>query len=84
MKLNTKALALTAGILWGLAVFVSTIWLLIAGTEGKTISLLSNFYFGYSFSVGGAFIGLIWGFVDGLICGFIFAWLYNLILPKQA
>ena len=25
----------------------------------------------------GAVIGGIWGFVDGVILGFIFAWLYN-------
>ncbi|GAB4372116.1 MAG: bacteriophage holin [Calditrichia bacterium] len=84
MKLNPKALALTSGILWGLAVFVATIWLLIIGSTGNTISLLDNFYFGYSFSVGGAFIGLLWGFVDGLICGYLFALIYNLFLPKQS
>lgn len=83
MRLNPKALALTSGIFWGLAVFITTIWLLILGAPGKTISLLGNFYFGYSYSWGGAFIGLIWGFIDGLICGFIFAWLYNLLLPKS-
>jgi len=82
MKLNAKALALTSGILWGLAVFIITIWLLISGSEGHTISLLGKFYIGYCLSWGGAFIGLIWGFVDGLICGFIFAWLYNLFIPK--
>jgi hypothetical protein len=84
MRLNPKALGLTSGILWGLMVFLTTIWLLIIGAPGKTISLLSSFYFGYSFSWGGAFIGLFWGFIDGLICGFIFAWLYNILLPKKA
>lgn len=83
MKLNTRAFALTAGILWGLTIFISTIWLLIIGSQGNTISKLSYFYFGYSFSFGGAFIGLIWGFIDGLICGFIFAWLYNRLVPKE-
>ena len=84
MKLNVKALALTSGILWGLAVFIATIWLMIIGSPGGTISLLGKFYLGYSFSFGGAIIGLIWGFIDGLICGFIFAWLYNLLSPKQS
>jgi len=83
MKLNTKALALSSGILCGLTVFIVTIWLLLVGSGGKTISLLSNFYLGYSFSYGGAFIGLIWGFVDGLIFGFLFAWLYNKFLPSK-
>ena len=84
MKLNAKSLALTSGILWGLAVFLGTIWLLIIGASGKTISLLSAFYFGYQFSIGGAFIGLVWGFVDGAIGGLIFAFVYNFFLPKES
>jgi hypothetical protein len=83
MKLNTKAFALTAGIIWGLTVFIGTIWLLVIGSQGKTISTLGNFYFGYSFSFGGAFIGLLWGFIDGLIVGFLFAYIYNLFVPKE-
>ncbi len=30
----------------------------------------------------GSAIGLAWGFVDALIAGVIFAWLYNLIAAK--
>jgi len=77
MKFNIKALALTCGILWGLAVFIATLWLLGFGYGGFLMSKLNHFYFGYSVSVVGAFIGLIWGFVDGSICGAVFAWLYN-------
>ena len=84
MNLNTKAFALTSGIIWGLVVFVATIWLIIAGTQGHTIQLLRHIYIGYSFSIVGAFIGLIWGFVDGLIIGYVFAWLYNLLVPKES
>jgi hypothetical protein len=83
MKLNPKAFALTSGILWGLIIFVATLWLLIIGSTGKTIVKFNEFYIGYSFSIGGAFIGLLWGFIDGLIIGFIFAWLYNLLTPKE-
>lgn len=79
MKLNPRALALTSGILWGLAVMICTWWVLIFQTGGETFKLLNNFYFGYSVSFVGSLIGLVWGFVDGLICGFIFAWLYNLL-----
>jgi hypothetical protein len=77
MKLNVKALALTAGILWGATVFLATLWLLIRGYDGTLISRLDHFYFGYSFSYPGAFVGLVWGFVDGTIVGAVFAWLYN-------
>ncbi len=77
MRLDVKAFALTCGILWGVTIFVSTLWLLAMGYDGQLISKLDHFYLGYSFSVAGAFIGLVWGFVDGVICGALFAWLYN-------
>ena len=77
MKLSVKALALTSGILWGATVFLVTLWLLAFGYEGGIMTQLDHFYFGYRFSVLGAFIGLVYGFVDGAICGAVFAWLYN-------
>ncbi|MBT8386381.1 MAG: bacteriophage holin [Ignavibacteria bacterium] len=77
MKLNVKPFALTCGILWGLALLLGTWWLLILSSAGEIISNLSAFYIGYSYSWGGVVIGLLWGFVDGFICGAIFAWLYN-------
>jgi len=83
MKLNIKALALTCGILWGLTVFLVTIWITIIESHGSTLGLLHKFYFGYSVSWGGAFIGLVWGFIDGLICGSIFAWLYNKLVKEK-
>jgi len=51
--------------------------LLLFGYEGQVMSNLDHFYFGYSFTYVGAVIGGIWGFVDGAIGGFVFAWLYN-------
>jgi hypothetical protein len=77
MRLNTKAFALTCGILWGATVLLATWWLLIFGFKGQLISNLDHFYFGYTFSWFGAVIGGIWGFLDGAIGGFAFAWLYN-------
>ena len=43
----------------------------------RTNSFLSNFYIGMKLSVLGGIIGGIWGFFDGAIGGFLFAWLYN-------
>ncbi len=77
MKLSVKALALATGILWGASVCLATLWLLLMGYRGGLISHLDHFYLGYTYSVVGAFVGLVWGFVDGAVCGAIFAWLYN-------
>jgi len=77
MKLNVKALALASGLLWGGAVCFATLWLIALGYEGMVIRQLGHFYLGYSFSVVGAFVGLVYGFVDGAIGGALLAWLYN-------
>ena len=80
MRLHNTALGLAAGILWGLAVFVATLWVLAMG-GGDHLVLLAKFYLGYGVSVVGAFAGLVWGFIDGFVCGWVFAWLYNRFVP---
>jgi hypothetical protein len=76
MKLRARALGLAVGTVWGLGVFVVTIW--SASMErGKTLSVLAGYYFGYSVTFGGAFVGLLWGFVNGFVFGLAIAWLYS-------
>ena len=83
MKLNPRALALTAGIIWGVGLMLATWWVLLFDTGGMTMRLIGNFYIGYKVSFVGSIIGLVWGFVDGLICGYIFACLYNLLSKEK-
>lgn len=78
MELRKRALGMAFGLVWGLAIMLGTWWLLIFGYKGEIISRLSQFYIGYSYSWGGAVIGLIWGFVDGFIAGVLIAWFYDL------
>ncbi|MCH8028024.1 MAG: bacteriophage holin [candidate division Zixibacteria bacterium] len=77
MKLNVKAVALSSGIIWGLGLFFLTWW--IIAFEGQTgeQTIIGLVYRGFEISAVGSLIGLVWGFLDGLIGGFIFAWLYN-------
>lgn len=84
MRLHATKFGLTLGIMWGAAIFFGTLWLLMTGSGGNTWHLLSNFYIGFRFSVLGAFIGLIWGFVDGFLGGWIFALIYNAFVGKPA
>ena len=77
MRLQPLALGLAGGIVWGASVFVATLWILIIGSEGITIALLGKFYLGYSVSIAGAFIGMLWGFADGFVAGLVLGWLYN-------
>jgi hypothetical protein len=76
MQLNKAALGLAFGILWGVCLFLATIWVMMRG-GGEHLVLLTKFYLGYSISFVGAILGLIWGFVEGFIGGWLLAWLYN-------
>ncbi len=76
MKLRIRALGMAFGIVWGLGIFLITLWDVWLGF-GLTLSHLRHIYLGYSVSYPGAIVGLIWGFVDGFICGVLIAWLYN-------
>jgi len=84
MKLNVKAFSLTCGILWALTILLITYWIVISGSGGKTLSLISKFYFGYSVSWLGGIIGALWGFVDGFISGAVFSWLYNKLVGEKS
>jgi len=82
MKLDTKAAALTGGLVLGVGLFLLTWWIIwFDGATGEA-TLIGKVYRGYSISPLGSFIGLAWGFVDGLIGGAILAWLYNLIAGR--
>ncbi len=39
MKLDSKALALAGGIVWGAAIFVATWWVILIGSSGKAMNL---------------------------------------------
>jgi hypothetical protein len=82
MKLNIKAFSLSAGIVWGLVIFLMTNISLFQGGTGKNLYRLSHFYYGYSFSFVGSIIGLIWGFVTAFAAGWIFSILYNVFCGK--
>jgi len=77
MKMSKRALGLSLGIVWGLSIFCLTLWAIARG-QGQTLSLLKGYYLGYNITFTGALIGLLWGFVDGLVAGALIAWLYNI------
>jgi hypothetical protein len=81
MKLNVKAFALSAGILWGAVMLVVTLVELWRGA-GQHIALLGGIYPGYQISYLGSIAGLLYGFVTAGILGALLAWLYNM-LGKQ-
>ena len=82
MKLNAKSFALTCGLLWGFGLLMLTWWIILLDGPTGQATLIGKIYRGYNLSIGGGLIGLVWGFFDGLITGFIFAWIYNFFTAK--
>lgn len=81
-KLDRTALGLAVGTLCGLAVFLATITLLIKGGSvvGPNLALLGQFFYGYTVTITGAFIGLVYGFVIGFVVGWLIALLRNALV----
>ena len=80
MKLSIKALALASAILWGFAMLVMGLANLIWSNYGlEFLKTMSSVYPGYhaTRSVAEVIIGTLYGAVDGLFGGAVFAWLYN-------
>lgn len=79
-KLDAKALALSGGILWGLAILVWTWVAMSHGWGTEVLQLLSTVYIGFEMTPVGSVIGALWGFVDAAIGLWLFAKLYNWLL----
>lgn len=87
MKLHITALALTAGLFWGGAMLVVALANLAWPEYGRTfLELAASIYPGYrpGAGIGSVITGTLYGLVDGTIGGAIFAWLYNLLVPRNA
>ncbi len=80
MKINVKGLAVASAILWGAAMFgmglANLIW---SGYGQQFLQTMSSVYVGYhaTRSIAEVIVGTLYGAVDGLIGGAVFAWLYN-------
>lgn len=86
VRLNAMVQGISAGLIMGLAIFVATNWLILAGghtgPEGQPIvgphlSLLGQFFIGYRVTFVGSLIGFAYGAVIGFIGGYTLSKMYN-------
>ena len=80
MRLDTKAVGLTFGLLWGGAILLVGLANLIWPDYGRAVlELAASVYPGYdaSGSLGQVIIGTLYGLLDGGIGGLIVGWFYN-------
>ena len=73
---------LSVGVLWGLMLFLWTLAAAANGFGASTLNLIAEVYPYYELSTAGAFWGLLWGFLDGLVGAFLIVWLYGIFNAK--
>ena len=76
-KLDIRAFGLAVGFTWGIGVFAMALLAANFDWGTKMVVGLGSFYLGYEPTIGGSFVGLAWGLVDGTIAGIVVSWLYN-------
>ena len=76
--LHKRAFGIAVGSAVGSALFAATLAYWMRGPTGEAgMWLLGQYFAGYSISLGGAFIGLAWGFATGFVAGWFVAFCRN-------
>jgi hypothetical protein len=86
MKLNLRAIAFAAGVLWAFAVLTTGLANLIWPSYGHAfLQIIASLYPGYNAerSLGDIIIGTLYALVDGAFCGLIFGGVYNLSVGRK-
>jgi hypothetical protein len=86
LRLNATVHGVVFGIVLGLIIFLATNWLVIKGGQviGPNLSLLNQFFIGYSVTFFGSIVGFLYGFLTGFLVGFFIATLYNWIVELRS
>ena len=85
MQLSAKALAIVSAIFWGASILLVGLINLAAPTYGTNfLHELSSVYPGFhdSRTVLDVLVGTGYGVVDGAVGGYLFAVVYNFIVPR--
>jgi hypothetical protein len=76
-RAHKRALGVAVGLTVGVGIFALTLIHVALEIDGLQIGLLNQYFYGYRVTVGGAFIGLAWGFVTGFIFGWMLGFVHN-------
>lgn len=79
VRFNAIMMGVVLGVLCGVGLFVATIWLVLKGGPvlGPHLSLLGQYFPGYTVSWGGSILGLLYGFLTGFVAGAAVGGVYN-------
>jgi protoporphyrinogen oxidase len=81
-KMDKLSCGLATGAVAGLALLAATLWLVIKGgpVVGPNLQLLAQYFYGYTVTFPGAFIGFAYAGATGFAAGWLFALLRNLAM----
>lgn len=82
IRIQAGVLAIVCAVLGGLLLFLMTIWLLVKDGPGAGphLSLLGNYFIGYSVTWGGSILGLVYGALTGGLAGWVIGTIYNWVV----
>jgi hypothetical protein len=82
IPLNKRAFGAAVGVATAILLVGATIGAIATGDANTVVglTLLSNYFAGYSVTVAGALIGALWAFTLGFIVGWLIAFTRNLTL----
>jgi hypothetical protein len=89
--LHRAAMGIAWGVVCGGVIALATLVPVIKGQDFLSFGLLAQFFWGYSVSWRGVFVGLLWGFGLGFVLGYGFAlirngavWLWLTVIRSRA
>jgi hypothetical protein len=80
-KLSVKGLTISIGVLWSFCTLLMGVTAMF-GYGTLFVKDLSTIYLGYDATPIGILLGLVYGFLDGAVAGFIISCLYNLVVER--
>ncbi len=85
MSFNIKAMAVVGGIMWGGVFLLMGLANLMFPTYGVVfLEFGDSIYPGYTAQAGfgSVIVATLYALVDGVICGAVFGWLYNMVAGR--
>jgi hypothetical protein len=79
--MHKRAFGIAVGTMAGALLFLLTVFHVVVNpSNALDIGLLAEYFYGYSVSWRGAFVGLAWGLATGFIAGWFVAFVRNLVV----
>ena len=82
MRIHSKALALSCGIVFGGVILIKTLAGFFFGYGLQCLEIIETLYPGYDISAVGSVIGFLYGFLTGGIIGGFIGVIYNRIFVR--